>query len=264
MEQNNIEKFVKKVLKERSIEPTPEARERLIEALNSSGQKKKRMLWANYAVAASIVLTLLFLGGRYMLNTPNNVESIKVTIQEDIPEPIQDHAISPSMDSTIKAVNIEVKPNANKAALTQLKEVSNTEIADAIVISNELEKRAFRKEINNLSHEDNRFPIKTITAISENKIDTLLLPQNDTIQKKLHSRFMYITPEQLLSSVETDSSQQLQQGVKKAQTIYVESGALLVEMERQIFEEKNENIFRKVKRELKKVKSAVANRNYKD
>ena len=264
MEQNNIEKFVKKVLKERSIEPTPEARERLIEALNSSGQKKKRTLWANYVIAASIVLVLLFMGGRYILNTPDNVESIEVTIQEDTPEPIQDHTISPITDSTIDAVNIEVKPNANNDTLTQLKEIPNTETTDAIVVSHALEKRAFRKEINNLSHEDNRFPIKTITAISENKTDTLLLPQNDTIQKKPHSRFMYITPEQLLSSVETDSSPQLQQGVKKAQTIYVESRALLVEMERQIFEEKNENIFRKVKRELKKVKSAVANRNYKD
>ena len=47
MEPNNIEKLIQDNFKDRSIEPSAQARERLIVALNTKPKKKKKLQYQN-------------------------------------------------------------------------------------------------------------------------------------------------------------------------------------------------------------------------
>ena len=100
------------------------------------------------------------------------------------------------------------------------------------------------------------------TPSLETKIATLT--QIDSVMLVVPNQFMYISPEALLASTITDSTVKLQQHLKKPSENYVDSETLLLEIERQRFDEKNKSIFNKASKELKKAKEALANRNYKN
>jgi hypothetical protein len=85
MEPNRIEKLIKNTINERRIEPSADARTRLIEALNSKPKKKKK-LWIRYGIAASIVFLLCFVGGRSLMKNVVLEQPLDVTFQKDIPD----------------------------------------------------------------------------------------------------------------------------------------------------------------------------------
>ncbi|WP_299521647.1 hypothetical protein [Winogradskyella sp.] len=249
MERDNTEDLIKEIINNREITPTDKARERLIAALNSK-RKEKKVIWLRYAIAASIVVTLCYVGAKMMLERINESEPTPKIVNDNKPLPI------------------EQKPSIIKREL----EAKGADSFNNVVGVQEIEK-------------DPKPKVKVVTVKTEIKHDELpiqhkemlasikselLEPKNETVFKVdsaisvLPNQFIYITAEDLLASLTTDSSSlKLNETLKKPQDKYVESEALLLEIERQRFDEKNKGIFNKARRELKKVKEALANRNYK-
>jgi hypothetical protein len=104
---------------------------------------------------------------------------------------------------------------------------------------------------------------KRPTLIKDASLVSEVVIEKDTLHKKIEQRFPYVTPEVLLLAVEGDSSQLFKVKVTSP-TNYVNSNQLLLEMERQLFDEENKSIFKKATKQLKKIKTSVANRNFKD
>jgi hypothetical protein len=258
MEQNNIEKLVKEAIKDRSVEPSMQARERLITALNSEPKKKKR-LWIYYASAAAVLILLYVIGARLQNENLDSEILPEITFQKE-----------------------EVKTNTHKTKSednTFLSEIFNDEVSNQSNI-----KRSNKIQINkgSLAEIKTRKNVKSITisdSLAQNQLlayktnttkkeleNSVVKASNeiDTTSKKMEKAYSFITPERLLAEVETDSSSRMIPSNTPKTFSYVGSDQLLLEMERQLFDEKNRSIFKKAGYELKKVKTAVANRNFKD
>lgn len=243
MEYDNTEDLIKEIIGNREITPSDNARERLIEALNAK-QKKKRMVWLPYAVAASIILMLCFVGAKMMFGSLDDEAPIQKIVNEEPQQPINE-----------QPTNIEDK-------LTQTKEEESNKIVE-VEESEKLPLITAKKSVSQIKEEslisreekDNK-----LVVLEENR-DVVKKP--DTLNRKLPKHFIYITAEDLLASTATDSSSlKLKGTLKKTTEKYVESDALLIELERQLFDEKNKGIFNRASREIKKVKEAFANRNF--
>jgi hypothetical protein len=258
MEQHNIEKLVKEAIKELSIEPSMQARERLIAGLHTEPKKKKR-LWIYYASAAA-VLILLFVVGIKVQNGNLDSEILpEITFQKEEVESNTNKAKQQDYIAPSDVVTDEV------ADQTMVTSSNKTLVNNGSKVEAKTRKTISRSAINDslVSHK----LLATKTNTSENEIkNSVGTSSNDlkTNSEKLHKSFAFITPEHLLASVETDSSPKMIPS-KVSKTInYVGSNQLLLEMERQLFDEKNKGIFKKAGHQLKKVKTAVVNRNFKD
>ena len=249
MERDNIEDFIKEVIGNREINPSDDARERLIDALNTK-QKSKKVIWLRYAVAASIVVTLCYVGAKMMLERVNESEPIPQIVNDDVPLPIDQKPI-------IIKKELEANVIDSFNDVVTIKEVKKNQKpkVKAVTVKTKIKQ--------------DKLPIQDKEMLASTKSE-LLQPKNETVLKVdsaitvLPNQFIYITAEDLLASLTTDSSSlKLNKNQKKAQNNYVESETLLLEIERQRFDEKNKGIFNKARRELKKVKEALANRNYK-
>lgn len=258
MEQHNIEKLVKEAIKDRNIEPSLQARERLITALNSEPKKKKHV-WIYYALVAAVLILLYIVGSQ-----------------------VQNENLNPEVRPEITFEKYEVESNAKKTQpedYTIQTEVSNNEVAHQ-----SKDKASNKLQINKVAIDEGKTVKSDITTtISDSLVDNQLLAhktnsiknalQNtvvnasneiDSTSNMLKKAYAFITPEHLLAEVETDSSSKLRPSSSAKTKNYVGSNQLLLEMERQLFDEQNKSIFKKAGHQLKKVKTAVANRNFKD
>ena len=260
MEPNNIEKLIKATIKERSIEPSADARNRLIEALNSKPKKKKK-LWARYGIAVSIVFLLCFVGGRLLMKNVIVEDPIEVTFQKDIPESKKED----KLDNAIISTQIIEEPSISSHKINSK---SNRPSNKAIVTATHAEEKHLNTEIkknqSNALKEKPELEFVSSPILSKDAIKVSeVVIRKDTIAKKIEQLFPFVTPEALLAAVEGDSSQLLKVKVMTP-TNYVNSDQLLLEMERQLFDEENKSIFKKATKQLKKIKTSVANRNFKD
>ncbi len=244
MEHDNTEDLIKEIIGNREITPSDNARARLIDALNSK-RKEKKVIWLRYAVAATIVFTLCYVGAKMMLGDVNKSDPIPKMVNEDKPSTIEQE---PSViekeleavrqDHLNKTVNIETPKKLPKTT-------AKTEIPET---------KGQLKERNEQSEK--------LLVNLEPKEEALI--KIDTTKPVVPKQFIYVTAEDLLAATTSDSTLKLNENLKKPQDTYVESDALLLEMERELFDEKNKGIFNKARRELKKVGEALANRNYKN
>jgi hypothetical protein len=243
MEYDNTEDLIKEIIGNREIAPSDHARERLIEALNTK-QKKKRVIWLPYAVAASIILMLCFVGAKMMFGSYNDKAPIQKIVNEESQQPINE------------------QPTIIEDKLAETKEEESNKII-VVKESEELPITAAKTNVTQIKDdpliskaEDNN----KLVVVEENR-DVVKKP--DTLSRKLPKNFIYITAEDLLASTAADSSSlKLNGTLKKTTEKYVESDALLIELERQLFDEKNKGIFNRASREIKKVREAFANRNF--
>ncbi|WP_418636889.1 hypothetical protein [Winogradskyella sp.] len=252
MEPNNIEKLIQDNFKDRSIEPSSEARERLIMALNTKPKKKKK-LWLNYAVAASLVLGLFFVGGKLLFNQGVVEQPIEIGFEKELPEEIQQQKLPDSVDET-KAIVLE-EPQDSNEELNIKKQSKVVSSPKGIGAKNKIVKQDIQTD------EDVKLPTENSTIIIEKD---LVKPKEteDLAVVKSPKQFQYITAEQLLESTEDNGGIDLIQNTTQLSDSYLDSHQLLLEMEKELFDEKNKSIFKRAGKEFKRIKEAVANRNY--
>ncbi len=254
MEPNNIEEFVKTSLKESEIIPSAEARERLIAALNGK-PKKKKTTWLYYGIAASIVLFFSLLGVHLLSNNLDVEQPVQITIENhksDIkPENVLvDQEIKKQEDSD----KFKVSPSSNEHVVTHKNAKNITQINSEIY-------KDSSKPIRKANELVLKLPINSVDSsgvVAKSEIRT------DTAEKEPLKRFSYITAKELMATVANDSTTKLLEPNIKTPATYLNSNQLLVEMERQLFDEANKSIFKRTARKLKKIKASVANRNFKN
>ena len=252
MEPDNIEKLIQDNFKDRSIEPSSQARERLIVALNNEPKKKKK-LWINYAVAASLVLGLLFVGGKLLFKDGVVEQPIEISFEKELPKDTQNE-ITPNPIKQNNALALEDQQDSNHK--TEIKKRSK-------MVSNSKELKSKNKvaEQNLQTNKEDELQIENPTTIIEKEL-AKSKETEDIAVIKLPKPFEYITAEQLLESAGKDSSLILIQNKKQLSDSYLDSDQLLLEMEKELFDEKNKSIFKKAGKQLKQLNEAVANRNY--
>ena len=262
MEQNNLEDLIKTTLDQRNIKPSPEAKERLINVLNSK-PRKKPVLWFRYGIAASIVFLLFFVLGKLILKNDNINQLNRVTIQKETPELKEDKEPIFYKENKIVSGDQPILIYNNK---TQPKDSSSVLYSDNSNINipsqNSLKhKEDVPLEVPQEIHREfeevvSNFKSQNEAIVLENK------SLNDSTQLKTTNVFTYISPENLLAVTQSDTSLQLSSGKQKLPDMYVNSDDLLLEMERQLFDDKHKNFFKKAGKRLKKLNEAIANRNY--
>lgn len=253
MEPDNIEKLIQDNFKDRSIEPSSQARERFIVALNNEPKKKKK-LWINYAVAASLVLgLLLFVGGKLLFKDGVVEQPIEISFEKELPKDTQNE-ITPNPIKQNNALVLEDQQDSNHK--TEIKQRSK-------MVSNSKELKSKNKvaEQNLQTNKEDELQIENPTTIIEKEL-VKSKETEDIAVIKLPKQFEYITAEQLLESAGKDSSLILIQNKKQLSDSYLDSDQLLLEMEKELFDEKNKSIFKKAGKQLKQLNEAVANRNY--
>ncbi|WP_178985470.1 hypothetical protein [Winogradskyella helgolandensis] len=252
MEPNNIEKLVQDNFKDRSIEPSAQARERLIVALNTKPKNNKK-LWIHYAVAASLVLGLIFVGGKFLFNVGGVEQAPEISYEKDIPKEIQEQNSPDSIDQN-KAIVLEnhEDPKQEPEMRKQSKIVSNSK---EIVSENKVAKQNIQtNEKAKLSIENPTISISKDLVKAKKAEDLAVIKSTEQVQ--------YISAEQLLESAGKDHSLNLIQNKKQLSDSYLNADQLLLEMEKELFDEKNKSIFKKAGKQLKQLNEAVANRNY--
>lgn len=262
MEPNNIEDLIKSALDQRKINPSPEAKERLILALNSK-PKKKKVLWFRYGIAACVTFLLLFLAGNLILKDDNLNQPNRVTIQK---KTIEVHKEKESMISNENIMVSEDLPLPVEIEKPQLKDTSTVLYTNQLQrdllsqknAKNEEElKTEITQEIPHYSEEvKNNYTLQTNAEVLTNT------SQKDSTQRNKTSEFSYITPENLLAETQADTSLQWSSYEEKLPDMYVNSDDLLLEMERQLFDDKHKNFFKKVGKRLKKLNETIVYRNY--
>ncbi|WP_405571695.1 hypothetical protein [Winogradskyella sp. Asnod2-B02-A] len=252
MEPDNIEKLIQDNFKDRSIEPSSQARERLIVALNTEPKKKKK-LWINYAVAASLVLGLLFVGSKLLFKDGVVEQPVEISFEKELPKDTQNE-ITPNLIKQNNALALEGQQDSNQE--TEIKKRSK-------MVSNSKELKSKNKvaEQNLQTNEEDELPLENPTVIIEKELVKVKETEGIAEVQSLN-QFQYITAEQLLESAGKDSSLILIQNKKQLSDSYLDSDQLLLEMEKELFDEKNKSIFKKAGKQLKQLNEAVANRNY--
>ncbi|WP_282030893.1 hypothetical protein [Winogradskyella eximia] len=251
MEPNNIEKLIQDNFKDRSIEPSAQARERLIVALNTKPKKKKN-LWINYAVAASLILGLLFVGGKILFNGGVVEQPIEISFDKELPKIQQEKTTDLVNQNNVIAVEEQQDFKQETQTIKQSKVVSNSK---GKVSKNEIVKQELQ------TNKEDELQIENPTVIIEKNL--VKVKETEGISEvKSSNQFQYITAEQLLESARKDSSLNLIQNKKQLSDSYLDSDQLLLEMEKELFDEKNKSIFKKAGKQLKQLNEAVANRNY--
>ncbi|RCW92784.1 hypothetical protein [Winogradskyella arenosi] len=252
MELDNIEKLIQDNFESREIKPSLEAKERLIIALNTNLKKKKKM-WLHYAVAASLLLGLLLTGSQFLLNTENPVEPLRSGTNLKIVEETrgedndvsESHIVTNAID-TVKKVDLEpVTTTVNvRRSKSMAKVLKHQPVTEELPVKTSSESQP--NEHTNLQNEN------------------LVKVESNESQSKMNSQesFQYITADQLLQIATTDNTIELRKSKTKDSKNYLESDVLLVEMEKELFYEKNKSIFKKAAKQLKELKEAVADRNY--
>ena len=258
MEPDNIEKIIQDNFKKREIKPSSEARERLIVALNTPPKKKKK-LWLRYAVAASLLLGLFLAGSQFVLKTEDTIEPLKVGYDNETSKetPVIKEDVVPQSNSSINnaiVLDTEIDSESIETKKDEQESVINTKVKTS--------KQQLALEVLPAKTKDDELPVKD--SINQNLNENLIKtePSEKLAINDSPTQFQYITAEQLLQITRIDSTIELRKNIKKESKTYLESDALLVEMEKNLFDEKNKSIFKRAGKQLKEFKEAVANRNY--
>ncbi|WP_179320025.1 hypothetical protein [Winogradskyella helgolandensis] len=252
MEPNNIEKLIQDNFKDRSIEPSAQARERLIVALSTKPKNNKK-LWIHYAAAASLVLGLIFVGGKFLLNEGVEKQATEISFEKDVPNETQQQN-TPDYVIQNKAIVLETQQESKQEPeiRKQSKVTSNLKetVSKKIVAKQDIETT---EEVNLLLENSTIVIDKDLVKVKESE---------DIAVIKSPQQFQYITAEELLESTGKDHSLNLIQNKKQLSDSYLNADQLLLEMEKELFDEKNKSIFKKAGKHLKQLNEAVANRNY--
>lgn len=259
MEQDNIDELIEQTIKERSIEPSSYAKKRLIVALNSK-PKDKKIIWLSYAAAAIIILGLFITVSDLAIKNSSIENFPKVIVEIDSVS--QKSQKTPVSNTHNKSVVLENESNIDEDKLNINKSNVITKSKKSLV-NNQLQKPNTKlyRHGNNIQVKPLDIP-KNNTLFKNAEIASKAIVHKNIEEKEYSNQSLFISAETLLASVEEDSIGLIKTKKLKSKS-YIRPDALLVEMERQLFEEENAGVFKKVKKKIKKIKEAVAARNYK-
>ena len=165
-----------------------------------------------------------------------------------------------------------------KELLIEEELVKNDKLNDSIAIDSQL-KNSANISVNSKYSVIKRDNLHTNTKVKTDfdtrqanlsQMDSLRISEKRLLQDPLLASIIlldvssnnYVTPEELISSIENDDSLQVKSTNQSEYTNYVNAIKLLTEMENQSFINKNQGVLHKVGKELKRMKEALANRNH--
>ncbi|WGD34676.1 hypothetical protein [Olleya sp. YS] len=254
MEQNNIEDLIKKRIRGRSITPTPEAKTRLISALNTRS-KKKSSYWIRYLVAASVVFVLFFTAAKLVMKNNKDNQLKQITNQKKPLESHQNNKSAPHNNLVVSDKILNKNSRDIKANTVKTKVTINKSVADKKDINKSIE---YSQKINpsqvikNKEISKNKIVVTNISAVKEK-----------TKQDIVDNQYRYISPKDLLTEADTLTRPELININAKTTKTYTNANQLLIDAERQLFEERNKSFLTKAGRKIKKFKDAVVSRNHK-
>ena len=241
MEPNNFEKDFREKLNQREIEPSNKAWDRLDAMLSVTEEKKPKKSKKWLYIAASFVGFLLI--GTIYFNRSETVEIKKTT-------------------------PIVLEQKINKDSLN----VVGVNKDEVININNHNPKRIMKHaqavvEIRNQNEKSKQFASKVESSIKNDlKGDSATVSSFENKNHQSENKSKYISAEQLLAEVngkvETKTTDEIIKKSRKAVT--VNPNDLLLNAETELNQSYRESALDKFNKNLKAVKSAIANRNYEE
>ncbi|KAF2082703.1 hypothetical protein [Flavobacterium sharifuzzamanii] len=241
MEPNNFEKDFREKLNQREIEPSNNAWDRLDAMLSVAEEKKPKKNRKWLYIAASIAGFLLV--GTIYLNRSETVEikrDTPIVLEQKINKDTSD-VVGINKDDTISINNHNLKPiTKNVQAVVEIRNQNKN--------SKQLENNVALSVKNDLK-EDN---------VADNSLENK--------NPRFENKSKYISAEQLLAEVngkvETKSADEVIKKNRKA--VSVNPNDLLLNAETELNQSYRESALDKFNKNLKAVKSAIANRNYEE
>jgi hypothetical protein len=239
MEPNNFEKDFRDKLNQREIEPSNKAWDRLDAMLSVTEEKKPKKSKKWLYIAASVVGFLLV--STIYFNRSENLE-----IKKDTPIVLEEKISKETLE--VVGTNKEDVIGVNNYNSKQT--IKNTAIVADIHNQNK----------NSKSLENKR----KLSATNDSKEDSATVNSFENKKYQPESRSKYISAEQLLAEVngkiETKATDEIIQKNRKA--VSVNPNDLLLNAETELNQSYRESALDKFNKNLKAVKSAIANRNY--
>ncbi|MEN2488056.1 hypothetical protein AAYQ05_09690 [Flavobacterium sp. B11] len=241
MEPNNFEKDFREKLNDRKIDPSDKAWDRLNAMLSVAEEKKPKKSRKWLYIAASIVGFLLV--GTIYFNRSETVE-----IKKDTPIVLEQK----TNRDTVNAVGI----NKN----------------DVVSVSNHHQKRIMKNTpapvgIHNQNKNSEQLENNVALSVKNDlKEDTAIVNSFESKNHQSENKSKYISAEKLLAEVngkvETNATDEIIKKNRKA--VSVNPNDLLLNAETELNQSYRESALDKFNKNLKVVKSAIANRNYKE
>ena len=273
MMENNIDKNIREKLKNREIQPSTSAWERLSGRLDThqNKQKKKRFLYLGYAASILVLisLSLLFLNNNEK-NTDvindNTIVKQEVTIPEVKnnfkKEIVEDAIVNKSekeqeiLKDREKSIKISEPKSIKKSVITQQKQVKpKKEFVEKIDTKTVIEKEepsiaTIEKIKEPKSIDEKKKNTRSITVDS----DALLYAVTHTKEEiKAYYKKYKIDRDEVLLAIKKE--------LKKSR-LKIDPNSILAEVERDVNEESFQNNFYQfVKKRVSDVATAIANRN---
>ncbi|WP_281631252.1 hypothetical protein [Flavobacterium luteolum] len=243
MEPNNFEKDFREKLNQREIEPSSKAWDRLDAMLSvveeKKPEKKSKRKWLY--IAASVVGFLLV--GTIYFNRSETAEIKKETpivLEQKINKDTSD-VVGINKDDTISINNHNLKP----------------------ITKNTLAAVGFHNQNKNSKQLENNAVFSVKNDLKE---DSAIVNSFENENHQSENKSKYISAEQLLAEVngkvETKSADEVIKKSRKA--VSINPNDLLLNAETELNQSYRESALDKFNKNLKAVKSAIANRNYKE
>ncbi len=244
MEQDNFQDFLKASLKGLEVTPSSQGREKLKGMLEGSKRKKKTISKIWWPAAAVLVVGLFFIGTNLVKDdlAPLSQPQFATEKKNSLP--------SVEGDSSLQIAESPQKAETSSAIKAyERKDMLASDRKDKIVqikmgeMSNTLIDQSFENTLQKLPESHQKRQDGQLADIDEGV-------------------YRYVTPEDLLASMEQDDTIILKRTEQPITEPYIQSDMLLTKLEGQLFEEKTKNIFKKASKHIKNVKESVAQRNY--
>ncbi|SFU43850.1 hypothetical protein SAMN05216480_103215 [Pustulibacterium marinum] len=237
MELDNWEKRIQEIQQKKEATPSLETRTRLNSLLDKDeerGKRNKKIWWSAAAILIFLMVSISILKTKYSGATDEG--------------------------AFVQTPEKEVKKNTERGQIQQL---SKEEKVVSVVLDSPqvMLKEMFISKI--------EFPvIKKLPEVNdaEGILGNEVVMEADTvylIDAPNSAMKEYVKAADLLAWVGGQKSKDSLFNFENENTIYVSSDSLLIDSEKELFEDENGAIFHRIGKGLKKLKTNVANRNYK-
>lgn len=254
MEPNNIDQLIKQHLKDKEVVPSIQAREKLIELIDTSKQSNRNKLWFRLSIAASLIIGL-FIFKEYVFNQTTiinpKVDSQDVIIVDQQPKPTIDKELTPKNNDNQNKENIN-KTEKTSITRNKVKSSKQSQIAYSKTETNQNETIKTKT--------DNNIVLNGLEYVKIDEDTLSIKPKTDTKNTSINT---YITPNALLASLDDNQNTTIEDTLKLKPTNsnYVNSDRLLLNTEKQLFFDESKGTLQKISKHYKSIKTAVVNRN---
>lgn len=246
-----FEENIREKLEERTIKPSEDAWNKLSERLDSNGHKKESHVFWWFSIAASVIGVLFFVTN-FWNDDLEGVNSPSLVVEPLINQEIQksEETLEVGKSESLEDEAIEIKKNLKgNVKLESDNNVVNLEevFEEDVDLSNQIEKENLleitEKRIGKISFEDQKIQ-EIVTQINTLQASNAL-----------------VTEKTIDALLEKAQQEIIQDRIKKSSTGLVDAASLLESVEYELDESFRNKVFKALKDNLGKVKTAVAQRN---